>query len=142
MTDVGRTIGADEGAARGPETSAPPFVVRAIWFVLVGFWLTGLALIAAYALMLTIVGLPLAFWIFDRVPLLLTLRRGGAAARSGAGAAQPPLWARGIYFVLVGWWLGALWMCAAYALMVTVIGIPVGVMMLNRLPTVVTLQQG
>lgn len=141
MTEARRTPIPDAAVADGTEAaSQPPFLLRAIWFLLVGFWLSGLALLAAYLLMLTVVGLPLAFWIFDRVPFLLTLRRGGAAARSSGEVAQAPLFVRGIYFVLVGWWLGALWLCAAYALMVTVVGIPVAVMMLNRVPAVVTLQ--
>jgi uncharacterized membrane protein YccF (DUF307 family) len=138
---VGRTLTTEGVATEQPESSGPPLVLRAIWFVLVGFWLSGLALLVAYGLLLTIVGLPLAFWIFDRVPFLLTLRGRSAPARRTAGAAQAPLWARAVYFVLVGWWLGALWLSAAYALMVTVIGIPVSVMMLNRIPEVVTLQR-
>jgi len=139
-TESGRTARDGAAAEQREAGSGPPLVLRAVWFVLVGFWLSGLALLAAYGLMLTIVGLPLAFWVFDRVPFLLTLRARSAPSRSAPDVAQAPLWARALYFVLVGWWLGALWLSAAYAVMVTVIGIPLGVIMLNRIPAVVTLQ--
>jgi uncharacterized membrane protein YccF (DUF307 family) len=50
-------------------------LVRALWFVLVGWWLTAIALSVAYFFCLTIIGLPLGFAIYDLVPTLLTLRR-------------------------------------------------------------------
>jgi uncharacterized membrane protein YccF (DUF307 family) len=51
------------------------FIVRALWFLLVGWWLVAAWLSIAYVAAVFIVGLPLAFWMFDRVPALLTLRR-------------------------------------------------------------------
>jgi hypothetical protein len=38
---------------------------------------------------------------------------------------------RMVWFLLVGWWLGALWLCIGLALMCTLIGIPIGLIMLN-----------
>jgi len=52
-----------------------PFLIRALWFILFGWWLAAIALTVGYALCMTIIGLPLGFWIFDMVPGLLTLRR-------------------------------------------------------------------
>ena len=46
---------------------------------------------------------------------------------------------RAAYFVLVGWWAGAIWMGLAYVLCLTVIGIPLGLMMFNRVGGVMTL---
>ena len=48
---------------------------------------------------------------------------------------------RAVYFVLVGWWLGAVWSALAWLLCVTVLGLPLGVMMYNRLPAVLTLRR-
>ena len=56
-------------------------------------------------------------------------------------AARRPLWLRVLWFVLVGWWFSAIWITGAYVMFVTVIGIPVGIVMLNVLPSVVTLQR-
>jgi uncharacterized membrane protein YccF (DUF307 family) len=124
-----------------------PLWLRALWFVLVGWWLTAFTLTVAYLCLLTIIGVPAAFWLFDRVPLVLTLKPRSSwtadevTGQVTTGPQQHPLLLRAVYFLLVGWWLTALWISLAYVLFVTVIGIPVGVMMLNVLPTVATLQR-
>lgn len=46
---------------------------------------------------------------------------------------------RGLYFIFVGSWLGAIWMVVAWVLNVTIIGLPFGLAMLNRLPQIMTL---
>ena len=51
------------------------FLLRALWFVFVGWWLAGLALTVGYFLCMTIIGLPFGFALFDAVPAMLTLRR-------------------------------------------------------------------
>jgi uncharacterized membrane protein YccF (DUF307 family) len=132
-----------EAAGREYEEHGPPLWLRAIWFVLVGWWLTGVAIAAAYLLLVTIIGIPVAFWLFDRVPLVLTLKPHSARSAGAVtgGHEQASLLARAAYFVLVGWWLGAIWIIAAYAVCVTIIGIPLGVIMFNAVPTVVTLQR-
>jgi uncharacterized membrane protein YccF (DUF307 family) len=97
-----------------------------------------------------VIGLPLAFWIFNRTGTLLTLRPrsqttivegNGTAAISYQGARQRSLWLRAIWFVLVGWWAALIWMIVAYLISLTIIGIPIGIMMLNRLPEVFTLHR-
>jgi len=47
---------------------------------------------------------------------------------------------RGLYFLFVGSWLGAIWMIIAWIFNVTIIGLPVGLAMLNRIPQVMTLR--
>ncbi len=57
--------------------------------------------------------------------------------------AQPggvPVLLRALYFLLVGLWLGAVWTVVAWLLMITILGLPLGLWMLNRLPQVVTLK--
>ena len=49
-------------------------MLRVIWFVLVGWWLTGILSVAAWALNATIIGLPLGLWIINR----LAVRRDAA----------------------------------------------------------------
>lgn len=55
-------------------------------------------------------------------------------------AAGPGCLVRGFYFLFVGLWLGALWTGIAWFLLVTIIGLPLGLMMLNRIPQVMTLK--
>jgi uncharacterized membrane protein YccF (DUF307 family) len=50
------------------------------------------------------------------------------------------LFARSMYFVCIGWWLGGVWIMAATFFNSTVIGLPVGIMMFNAVPKVMTLR--
>ena len=54
-----------------------PFLLRALFFLLIGWWFSLLWLAAAWLLTgLSLgLGLPLAFWMFDQVPALTTLAR-------------------------------------------------------------------
>jgi uncharacterized membrane protein YccF (DUF307 family) len=121
--------------------------LRAIWFVLVGWWLAAFTITVAYFFLVTIIGFPIAFWLFDRVPLVLTLKpRSSWTADESTGTVtigpqQLSLVVRVVYFVLVGWWATALWISVAYLLFVSIIGIPLGVVMLNVIPKIATLQR-
>ena len=55
--------------------------------------------------------------------------------RSGPGCLV-----RGLYFVFIGWWLGLLWVIGAWFFNLTIIGLPVGLLMINRVPQVMTLR--
>jgi uncharacterized membrane protein YccF (DUF307 family) len=50
-----------------------PFLLRAIWFVLIGWWASLLWMLVAWSLCSTILLMPIAFWMFDRVPTITTL---------------------------------------------------------------------
>jgi uncharacterized membrane protein YccF (DUF307 family) len=128
----------------------PPFLIRVIWFIVLGWELTGVWIVVAWILNVTIIGLPLGLWMMNRVPQVLTLKsRPGAwefDLDSGRAryveARQLPWLIRLPYFVVIGWWLSLLWAAMAWFLCVTIIGLPLGVLMLNRLPLVTTLQRG
>jgi uncharacterized membrane protein YccF (DUF307 family) len=47
---------------------------------------------------------------------------------------------RAIWFFFVGWWLGLIWTLVAWLFNLTLIGLPVGAMMLNAIPQIMTLQ--
>ncbi|MCX6056229.1 MAG: YccF domain-containing protein [Chloroflexi bacterium] len=47
---------------------------------------------------------------------------------------------RGLYFVFVGSWLGLFWILAAWFFNLTIIGLPLGLAMINRIPQVMTLR--
>ncbi len=51
------------------------FFLRAIYFLLVGWWFSALWLSVAWALSAVIIGIPVAFWMFNRVPAVMTLQR-------------------------------------------------------------------
>ena len=129
-----------------------PFIIRVLWFFLIGWHVTLYWIVAAWLLNLTIIGMPLGVWMLNRVPLVLTLRmpRGYNVARTRGGdivewryqdAPQRPLLIRLIYFLLIGWWFSLVWSLLAWLLCVSIIGLPFGVWMFNRLPGVTTLMQ-
>lgn len=47
---------------------------------------------------------------------------------------------RVLYFVCIGWWLGGIVSVLAWLLNLTIIGLPLGLMMINRLPSIITLR--
>jgi hypothetical protein len=55
-------------------------------------------------------------------------------------ATGPGCLVRALYFCFIGLWLGAFWTGLAWFLLVTIIGLPLGIMMLNRIPQVMTLK--
>jgi uncharacterized membrane protein YccF (DUF307 family) len=46
-----------------------------------------------------------------------------------------------LWFVFVGFWLGQLWILFAWILNATIVGLPLGVWMLNRVPQVMILRE-
>ena len=130
----------------------PSFLARAVWFIFVGWWLTAIMIIVAYALALSILGLPFAFYLFNRIPAFLTLRErsktyqvettaDGRRYLTSTNSEQLPIWLRAIWFILVGFWLGAFWMAAAYVLCVLIVTMPFGIAMFNRVGAVMTLMR-
>ncbi len=127
-----------------------PFLVRVLWFFLLGWHVTLYWILIAWLLNVTIIGLPVGVWMLNRVPLVLTLRlpqsytvgqmgEGGLVTWRTQGVRQPNLLLRIVYFVLIGWWFSLIWSVVAWLLCVSIIGLPVGVWMFNRLPNVTTL---
>jgi hypothetical protein len=53
------------------------FLARALYYVFVGWWLSGLWLLTAWSLLAMTMGLalPLSFWMFNRAPAVTTLAR-------------------------------------------------------------------
>ena len=47
--------------------TGPHILVRAIWYLLVGWWLTAILMGIAWFAAIIIVGLPLTFWLVNRI---------------------------------------------------------------------------
>ncbi|MGB1250095.1 MAG: YccF domain-containing protein [Candidatus Promineifilaceae bacterium] len=129
------------------KTNETPFIIRALWFILLGWELTLAWIGIAWFLNLTIIGLPLGLWMLNRVPQTLTLKSmGGTIAineKNGdtayLGQSQYPLVIRAVYFALIGWWASLIWVGVGYLLCLTIIFMPFGLVMLNQSPFVTTL---
>lgn len=131
------------------DRGGPGLLVRIVWYILIGWWLSGIAIGIGWFLAVTIIGLPLAFAIFNRIPAIMTLRgrtmtyeatvKDGVTYMKGRTPDQHPLLVRAVYFVLVGWWLGGLWMIASWFVSLPIITLPIGIWMMNRIGGVMTL---
>ena len=121
-------------------------LIRAIYFVLIGWWLSGIWAAIAWLLSVTIIGLPLGLFMLNRLPQVVTLKpnsRNLMVTPSGqvvhVDVPQRPFLLRAIYFLLVGWWFSALWIIVAWFLHASIIGMLLGFWMFNRVPAVITL---
>jgi uncharacterized membrane protein YccF (DUF307 family) len=148
----------------------PGFLVRALYFIFVGSWLGLLWLHIGFMLCAFIVTLPLGLVMLNRLPQVMTLRAPGtttkvnvqsaSAMMPGAGPWMPPgamqtmnvnvsigrapqrsFLVRALYYLCIGCWLGYLWAIAAYFCCATLALMPVGIMMFDRLPAVLTLRR-
>jgi len=135
------------------ETSKNPgCLLQLLWFALVGWWLGQLWIAAAWFLMITIVGIPFGVMMLNMLPKVIALReptvqtvvvprRDGSMSTRLYESPQANLLVRALYFLLVGWWLSALWMEAAYAISLSIIGIPIGFWMFDQVPALVSLHR-
>lgn len=131
------------------EERQPGCLVTLLWFVFVGWWLSGLWAVVAWVLIVSIIGMPLGLMMLNRLPLVATLRRPASRYRvettgegtlvSVAPVEQRPFVLRAIWFLLVGWWLSALCLTLAWGASVTLIGLPVAIWLYNRIPAITTL---
>ena len=145
----------DEGSSGSSQTThiqsakQPSLIIRALWYLFVGWWVTGIWLAIAWLLNTTIIGIPFGIKMINMVPKVLTLKNTRntqivTVTEEGTnieihGAGQRSLIVRGIYFILIGWWASGIWMLLAWLVSLTIIGLPVAIWMYNLLPTIVSL---
>lgn len=126
----------------------PGCLIQLLWFVLIGAWLGQIWLFLAYLLIVLIVTMPVGFSMLNSLPKILTLRepeREVRVSNSGQGVVtdlpQLPFLLRALYFILIGWWFGLLWLEVAFALCATIIFMPLGFVMFDKTPAVINLRR-
>lgn len=58
-----------------PKPNQLPFIVRAFWFLFIGWWLALSWISVAIVFAVTIIGLPIATWMFERTNAVMTLQQ-------------------------------------------------------------------
>ncbi|WP_231554295.1 YccF domain-containing protein [Halobellus rufus] len=156
MTDSGARTNAAEAPDGGRNVTverrdgSPSIVVRAAYFLLIGWWASGIWLGVAWFFTVTIVGTPIGIKMINLIPKVVSLKErtvetritenaSGAVTVTESGRDQHSLVVRAAYFLLIGWWASGIWMSIAWVFSVTIIGLPVAVWMYDRLPYVVSL---
>jgi uncharacterized membrane protein YccF (DUF307 family) len=130
-------------------TEQHSIVVRAVWYVLVGWWASGIWLSIAWFLNVTIIGIPIGIKMINFVPKIISLKNTQntqiitsdevGTSVTVQSQEQRSLVVRGIYFVFIGWWVSGIWMSVAWLISITIIGLPFAIWMYNMLPMVVSL---
>lgn len=126
----------------------PGCLIQLLWFVLIGWWVGQIWVAVAWFLNATIIGIPLGILMLNKVPLILALRPETEALmvlENGGvrhvDTPQEPLLLRALWFVFIGWWLSGIWIEVAYLLCATIIGLPLGFWMFDRVPAIVSLRR-
>jgi len=137
--------------AFGTERRGAPFLLRLIWFVLVGWWLGLLFVLAGYLFTGLLITIPLGWWFLNRIGRAMTLMpaindvlvsTGPDGSSTMVRERRQIFWPiRVVYTFLVGLWIGAIWLSVAYVLCISIILMPLGLWMMNRAPMVITLEQ-
>ena len=131
---------------------SPGCLLQLLWFFFIGIWLGQVWMIAAWILMLTVIGIPLGVAMLNMLPKVFALREptrrvqvyrtaDGSLTEVDMARPQINILLRAVYFILIGWWLSALWMEAAYLLTATILFLPVGFWMFDRIPAVLSLRR-
>lgn len=134
------------------QKKGPGCLVSVIWFVFIGWWVSQLAILFAWLCMVTVVGIPLAVAIINKLPKLVALREPGekglqvtvvqgVTVVGEAKAKQRNIILRAVYFLLVGWWLSAIVMELAWLFCLTIIGMPAGFWLFDRVPAILSLHK-
>ena len=126
-------------------------LVQLLWFLFIGWWAGQLWIAASWLLMLTVIGIPIAVIMLNKLPSVIALRgkpddlvltiEDGVTVVSTQSRPQHSLLVRLIYFLLIGWWFSALWMEVAYFFCFIIIGMPIGFWMFDQTPALVSLRR-
>ncbi|MGH2343889.1 MAG: zinc-ribbon domain-containing protein, partial [Chloroflexota bacterium] len=98
-----------------PPPPAPPLALRAAWYVVAGVVCTLLWIVAAWLVLISVVGRTIAARMLERTPAILTAHIAGSRPpawmttpvpyRPPYPAPRPPTSpGRVLYFLLIGWW--------------------------------------
>jgi uncharacterized membrane protein YccF (DUF307 family) len=140
------------GARVYEKSRNPGCLVQLLWFAVIGWWAGQIWIAIAWLLMVTIIGIPFGIAMINMVPKVIALREpderlrvtsypDGSVSTVYLENRQHPFLLRALYFILIGWWLTAFWLEAAYVISLTIIGLPIGFWMFDRAPALLTLRR-
>ncbi len=121
----------------------PGCLIQILWFVFVGWWLGSFAIGAAYVLMLLVITIPVGIAILNNIPLLMALRQPDKLITPYGQVDKPQhnFLLRALWFIFVGWWLAGIVLTIGYALCMTIIGLPIGFLLFDTVPGLLTLRK-
>jgi uncharacterized membrane protein YccF (DUF307 family) len=134
------------------KSSNPGCLIQLIWFVFIGWWAGQIWIALSWFLMLIVLGIPLAVKMINYLPKVIALRggsktvtitqtAGGLIVTTGGSVPQRSIWLRIIWFLLIGWWFSAIVMELGYFFCLTLIGLPLGFWLFDRVPAALSLRR-
>lgn len=127
--------------------SGHPIILRFIWMIFIGWWLSAVFYITGAFLTLLIVTAPLGMLVMQKLGWAFSLySESSDPTIIQAGnttiimeAQQTSFIIRFIYFIVIGWWVGFIAMIVAWLLGVIIVGLPLSIMIMNRMGKIMTL---
>ena len=124
------------------------FIVRALYFIFIGWWFGLFWALLSWVMYATVIGAPLGAVMLNRVPGAISLKarekdvrvfqgEGGYTVRE-VRKQQFPWWARVLYYP-VGLVMSLVVIIAAWLLCCLLITLPLGIMLFNTVPAVASL---
>lgn len=160
------TVNVDQPPPRNPQVimnmkqQGPGIVIRLLWFLFIGWWLSGWAILFGWLFTALIITMPIGLYIINRLPQITTLRPSSQTVRAkideegntvieNVDIPQRPFIWRAVYFLLVGWWFSALWLVLAWIISIvsTIIfiliplGWPLAFFMFSKAAAITTLRR-
>ncbi len=118
--------------------------LRLAYLLLVGWWASAAWILGAWLVLLTPLGLDRGARMINHLPRVLLRgrapRQPGVVVLSPAAAQRDWRW-RLLYGLTVGWWLSLLCAALAWLACITILGLPLGLVLLSYLPTIANLQR-
>lgn len=127
----------------------PGCLVQLLWFIFIGWWAGLIWITIGFLLMVTIIGIPFGVVMFNQLPKVIALRQPRETVVTQPdgrtqvfGPNQVNIFLRILYFIFIGWWLSAIWTFIGYLFCLTIIGLPVGLWMIEQTPALLSLYRG
>ena len=99
----------------------------------------------------TLIGIPGAIWVINRIPQIMTLKSSrrlqvsnndsGVTVIGYSDREQRRWWVRAIYYVLVGWWATFVWLLLLWIAGILIITLPISFWMAGQTGKVQTLRR-
>ena len=130
----------------GDVQEGPGMLIRFIWMLVIGWWLSGLFYFVGAILTLLIVTAPLGMLVIQKIGWAFSLYQESSLMYVSDGQTtmvmekqQTSFIVRFLYFFFIGWWIGGFALGLAWILGITIIGLPLSFMIMNRLGKIMTL---
>ncbi len=122
-------------------------VIRFLWMLFIGWWLSGIFYVVGAVLTALIITSPLGMIVMQKLGWAFSLYEGDSGSTVIHAGDTTIITqkkninfvVRYLYFMFIGWWVGLIAMSIAWILGIIIIGLPLSIMIMNRMGKIMTL---